>query len=66
VYYKNKQADWNEVTSLRILTGRMYSLQIFCGGFLPWCTFDMLTAPNGELVSEVVRRVAPTHLLKAG
>lgn len=64
VYYKKKKARWDEVTSMRILTGRMYCLQIFCGWPLPWCNFNILHAPNGQLVYELVRRVAPAHLLK--
>ena len=64
MYYKHKKADWDDVTSMRILTGSVYSLQIYCGWLLPWCTFDLLKAPNGQLVYEVIRLVAPTRLLK--
>jgi hypothetical protein len=64
VYFKGKKADWDDVTRMRILTGRVYCLQIYCGWFLPWCTFSLLTAPNGQLVYELIRRVAPARLLK--
>jgi len=64
VYFKNKKTSWDDVTSMRIVTGRRYCLQIFCGWLLPWCTFYMLTVPNGQLVYEVIRRVAPSRLLK--
>jgi hypothetical protein len=64
VTYKAKTATWQEVTSLRYLTGGIYSLQIYCGGFLPWCTFPVMTAPNGELIYQLLCRVAPPRLLK--
>lgn len=64
VYYKNKEADWNEVTSVHIRSGRGYALVIYCNSFLPWCDFQILTVPNGELVYELLTRVAPQRLLK--
>jgi hypothetical protein len=64
VYYKKKKIDWDDVTSMRVLTGSVYCLQIFSGWFIPWCSFSTLRAPNGQLVYETVRRVAPERLLK--
>ncbi len=64
VYYKDKKADWNDVTSMRILTGVGYSLQIFCGWPLPWCSADLLSAPNGQMVYKLMCEVAPKRLLK--
>jgi hypothetical protein len=64
VYFKQKKTAWDDVTHMRILTGTTYCLQIYCGWFFPWCAFHMLTVPNGELVYELVRRVAPKRLLK--
>jgi Family of unknown function (DUF6585) len=63
VYYKDKKLSWDDVTSMRMLTGAAVGLQIFHGGLLPWCTYHLLKAPNGVIADEVIRRVAPPRLL---
>ena len=65
VYHRGKRAAWDEVTGMRILSGSMYALQIFCGGVLPWCSVDLAHAPNAEVLVELLRHVVPPRLLKA-
>lgn len=47
VYFNDKKTDWKNVTSMRLLTGRVNCLEVYCGGLLPWCKFHILTGPNG-------------------
>jgi len=64
VYYKKKKLAWDDVTSMKLLTGAAVGLQIRCGTLFPWCTYHLMRVPNGCLAYEVLPRVAPTRLLK--
>ena len=65
VYFKDKKTEWKDVTSMRLLTGAENCLKVYCGGMLPWCSFQLLEAPNGELVYDLLSRVAPPRLLQS-
>src|SRR5262249_35078105 len=63
VYYKQKKLAWDEVTSMKLLTGAAVGLQIRCGTLFPWCTYHLMSAPNGCVAYKVLPRVAPPRLL---
>jgi len=64
VYYKKKKLAWDDVTSMKLLTGAAVGLQIRCGTLFPWCTYHLMRAPNGCVAYEVLPRVAPARLLR--
>jgi hypothetical protein len=64
VYYEDKKLSWEDVTSMKLLTGAAVGLQIRCGTLLPWCTYHLMKAPNGCVAYKVLPRVAPSRLLK--
>jgi hypothetical protein len=66
VYYKQKKLAWDDVTSMKLLTGAAVGLQIRSGGLLPWCTYHLMAAPNGCVAYKVLPRVAPSRLLTPG
>ncbi len=64
ITYKEKQLAWDEMTSITIVTGASYSLKVFDGGLLPWANADLVSLPNNQTLLEVIRQLAPKHLLK--
>jgi hypothetical protein len=64
VYYKKKKLAWDDVTSMKLLTGAAVGLQIRCGKLFPWCTYHLMQAPNGCVAYKVLPRVAPARLLR--
>ena len=67
VFYKEKKLAWDEISGLKIVTGSVYYLEIKAGGLglWPWCRWNPRTAPNDQVALELVRRLAPPHLLKS-
>jgi hypothetical protein len=60
LYSKGDKLAWDDVTNLVVVDGR---LRVSRGKVLPWCEYMLMAYPNGFLAHELVRRLAPPHLL---
>jgi hypothetical protein len=63
--YKERIADWDDVTSMKLQTYRgQTSITIYVRGrLLWWCWHDIHEVPNHETFYDVLCHVAPDHLL---
>jgi hypothetical protein len=63
--YKDRTADWDDVTSMKLQTYRgQTSITIYVRGrLLWWCWHDIHEVPNHETFYDVLCHVAPEHLL---
>ena len=66
--WKRKSLAWDAVTSLVLLSGGATGLQVTTGRLwlVAWCLFDHASVANGSVAVELVRLVAPEHLLLQG
>ena len=66
ISYKGKTAAWEEVSSLILVVGRLYQMNITTkGSFLPWAWVNMHEIPNARAMQQVITSICPQHLLAA-
>jgi hypothetical protein len=63
--FAGKIAAWDEVTSLVIIVGRRYQLNVFTTSWLAWAEVQLHKIPNARAVERLLTTIAPARLLKA-
>jgi hypothetical protein len=59
-----KLAAWEEVTSLVIIVGRRYQLNVFTTSWLAWAEVQLHKVPNARAVERLISSIAPPRLLQ--